>query len=211
MLKNNLVLSDVDGTIVKGSLVLDHACHLHDLGVADFGDLPELWKDDPKNGEFIFELSQVYRHAITGKKWEDLYIDDFLTHGLPYPDKFYSTIDRLIQHYENGDEVVLISGSPDFLVAHFAEFYGFKGFGSTYYRDEKGVFTGELYPMFHSENKKEVVSNFDLSSYKKVIAYGDTKGDIALWEASDHAVLVDPSYQVLVDLASISFSEIIHS
>lgn len=66
------------------------------------------------------------------------------------------TRERLEYHINKGHKVIIISGSPDFLVAKMAERYGVKDYrGSEYLVNDKGIFTGEVIPMWDAKSKRK--------------------------------------------------------
>lgn len=186
-----LVLSDVDGTIVKGSLVLGHACFLNDNGVKDFDGLTKEWSLHKKNENLISELGEKYRQSIIGMTKKELMIDDYLS-DVEEKGEFYQTIDRINILKNIGADVVLISGSPQFLVKPIADQYGFTSVASDY-RFYNGVFTGKIKGMFNYEAKQKVISNLDLGHYTNIVAFGDTTHDRPLFNVANHRVLVAPS------------------
>lgn len=198
-----LVLSDVDGTILKGSLVLNHACMLHDKKVVNLGNLPAEWLDDMKNESKISALANGYRVAIKGMTIKDLLVKEYMEDVLSSNDNFYSTIGRLETHRENGYDIHLVSGSPDYLLKEFANHYGFKQVGSKYHRNRRGVFTGGLKLMAGSDAKREYVSSLKLHEYSHITAYGDTVSDGPLFEFANHSVLVDPNLETESNLHSV--------
>lgn len=185
-------LSDVDGTITRGSLVLDHAIYLHEKGEIQLGDLPEKWKKDPKNEKLITELAESYKTAIKGKTKKQLQIKQFLEDYDKRENQYYSTLSTLKELKKRGWEVRLISGSPDFLVEPFAKKHGFFAKGSEY-KMKAGRISGEVIGMFGGEAKAEYISKLELDRFKRVISFGDTSSDIPLFENSHHSTLVDPS------------------
>ena len=54
-----IILSDVDGTILRGSLVLDHACSLHERGLVDLGEHPAKYQADQKDEANIVALADA--------------------------------------------------------------------------------------------------------------------------------------------------------
>lgn len=188
-----IVLSDIDGTIVRGSLVLEHACHIHRQGIVDLGDLPERWIDNRKDEETISQLGEAYRASIAGMTAEDLGASDFIKEYSSNQDNFYSTVDKLFEAKRNGYHVVLISGSPSFLVTPFARKLGFRSKGSNYKRDEEGRFTGECVGMFTADSKRRHVASLKTHTYSRTLAYGDTASDLPLFEVADYSVLVAPT------------------
>lgn len=187
------VLSDVDGTLTKGSLVLDHAIYLHDMGLINLGNLPQQWKNDPKNEKLIVALAERYKDAIRGKKIEDLRVDEFLDEYEGIEGKFYSTMKQLRTFKERGWEVQLISGSPDFLVQPFAQRNGFYGKGSEYHVNDDGSLNGSVEGMFGHDAKEGYISKLNVKRFKRVLAFGDTASDVPLFNSAHHSTLVDPS------------------
>lgn len=202
------VLSDVDGTLTKGSLVLDHACYLHEKGVLNLGDLPQKWKENPKDEEVVGALADQYRRGIKGKTEEELGATDFVENYIQQDNKFYSTMRQLQEFKRRGWEIQLISGSPDYLVKPFANHFGFFGKGSTYHQDEEGRYTSEIDGMFGAEAKHEYVQKLDIPRFKRVLAFGDTVSDKPLFEHAQHTTLVDPTDETSAALpASLTIRE----
>lgn len=194
--KRALVLSDIDGTLVDGSLVLEHAVYLHENGEIDLGDIPERWMADQKNEHIITELAEAYRSAIIGRNLRELKVREYMEHVMERGN-FYTSLERLQRHKAAGHEVVLVSGSPTFLVGEFAKRFGFTGVGTKYHMDRTRRLNGRITKMFHAEAKKAVVEKIDPSRYDLVVAYGDTASDKPLLDVADHAVLVAPTNETL--------------
>jgi len=190
---SKIVVSDVDGTIVKKSLVLNHASTLHDKGVIDLGDLPDMWRSDMKNEDLITELASNYRKQIIGKNTEQLLVDEYIAEVVSNDENFYSILDRLVEFKNNGVKVVLISGSPSYLVDKFADHYGFKSAGSRYITDSKGFFTGKVEGMFNGDAKRKYLTTLGLNRYADIFAFGDTQSDSPLFESASYSVLVEPN------------------
>lgn len=211
--KKTLILSDIDGTLVKTSLVLTNAVELHESGKVDFGDAPDRWKADMKNELLVIELAEIYREALSGRTVAFVKANETINRLLASDDNFYSTLKRLIEYKKQGHEVVLISGSPDFLVKPFAKRFGFKYHASTYHKDSRGRFTGEITLMAGSEAKEAVIKELGIHEYDEIIGIGDTVSDGPLLEASHQSVLVDPTDETLEILKAknIRVDEIIRS
>lgn len=190
-----IALSDVDGTIVRGSLVLDHACSIHKQGIINLGDLPEIWKADQKSEEKIVALAEAYRDALIGKRQSELGISKFLDDLFANNNKFYSTLDTLKELQSDGAEVHLISGSPSFLLGPFARRLGMRHAGSLYSRTRPGHFTGKVRLMAIGSAKRDYVTSLEVNRYKEVHAFGDTSSDAPLFDVAHHSTLVDPSAQ----------------
>lgn len=204
-----LVLSDVDGTILRGSLVLDHASTLHEAGTIDLGELPAIWRADPKNEESIVKLADAYRASLVGRKTSELRIREFIDSIIQDPEKVYSTLERLKGHQAAGHQVVLISGSPAYLVRPFARRFGFDAIGSRYHRTRSHQLTGRVTGMFGAPQKQAAVAKLNLPSYDLVIGYGDTASDAPLLSVANYSVLVDPNRDTLNKLKEMQISEIL--
>lgn len=188
-----IALSDVDGTIVRGSLVLDHACSIHKQGIIDLGDLPEIWKNDQKSEEKIVALAEAYREALVGKRQSELGVSKFLDALFADQSKFYSTLDKLKVLKAQGADIHLISGSPSFLVGPFARRLGMHHAGSLYSRTRPGLFTGKVRLMAIGSAKRDYVASLNVNNYSEVYAFGDTSSDAPLFDVAHHSTLVDPS------------------
>ena len=113
-------------------------------------------------------------------------------------DKVYRyTRDRLKYHKGKGHKVIIISGSPDFLVAKLAEKYGADDYRASIYKvNENGVFTGEVEPMWDEKSKKKAIKDFCQKyeiDLKKSFAYGDTTGDLTMFKAVKNAIAINPA------------------
>lgn len=196
-MNKNLVLSDIDGTILRGSLVLEHAVYLHELGVINTGSLSHQWINDKKNDQLIGDLATAYKNGITGKTIHELLVDEFLETITSNDENFYSSI-KLIQALQaTGYDVILISGSPDFLVDRFGAHFGFKTAGSRYHKDSTGRFAGTLDAMFTYDAKQTYIKTLDLSDMETITAFGDTQSDAPLFEVAHYSFLVDPNNNTL--------------
>lgn len=197
-----VVLSDVDGTVIRGSLVLQHAISLHDTGIINLGNLPAIWRAEMKNENNITNLAVAYQQAITGMKLEDLNVDGFVDSICSNSANFYSSLPRLIAMKKAGAEVVLVSGSPDFLVGNFGNRFGFSHAASKYSVDLTGRLTGQIEGMFSAPAKRAYVSSLNLTSYRDIFAFGDTSSDVPLFEAASYSVLVDPNEETRLSLGA---------
>jgi HAD superfamily phosphoserine phosphatase-like hydrolase len=197
-----VVLSDVDGTVVRGSLVLQHAISLHDSGVINLGDLPAIWRSEMKNENNITNLAVAYQQAITGMHLEDLNVEGFVDSICSNSANFYSSLPRLIAMRKAGAEVILVSGSPDFLVGNFGKRFGFGFAASKYITDSEGKLTGKIEGMFSAPAKRAFVSSMNLAGYRDIFAFGDTSSDVPLFEAASYSVLVDPNEETRLSLGA---------
>ena len=189
MSKNIAAFFDIDGTIYRDSLLIEHFKMLLKY-------------------EYINMMSWESKVKEKFLKWEnrtgdyDDYLDemDFVAKRVMElkGDKVYRyTRDRLKYHKGKGHKVIIISGSPDFLVAKLAEKYGADDYRASIYKvNENGVFTGEVEPMWDEKSKKKAIKDFCKKyeiDLKKSFAYGDTTGDLTMFKAVENAIAINPA------------------
>lgn len=192
-----LILSDVDGTLVKGSLVLQHAVDLHESGFIDLGRLPNFWVNDKKNEDLVTSLADAYRMSLIGKRVDGLMVNRTLNKLLHNEDNHYSVMKRLIKSGEDGARVILISGSPDYLINPFANRFNFESTSTKYHTDKNGSLTGEIDLMATADAKEGFIKTLDVGKYDDVVAVGDTASDFPLFEVADRAILVEPTDETI--------------
>lgn len=107
---------------------------------------------------------------------------------------------RVKKHLQNGEEVFLLSGMPEFLLAHYAKELGVAHFRGTKVAAKDGVFTGRFEGQFpFGPAKAEIVKkissekNWDLSdSY----GYADHHTDVSFLELLGHPVAANPDAEL---------------
>jgi len=209
MTKNIAAFFDIDGTIHRNSLLIEHFKMLVKYEYIDImsweGKVKEKFsKWETRTGnydDYLEELVEAYVEALKNFKKEDM---DFIAKRvieLKGNRVYKYTRDRLEYHIGKGHKVIIISGSPDFLVGKRAEKYGVKDYrGSEYIVNQNGVFTGEVKPMWDAKNKKKAIAEFcdkydiDLS---KSYAYGDTTGDLTMFKKAGNAIAINPAGRLL--------------
>ena len=108
-----------------------------------------------------------------------------------------AALERIAEHHEHGEPVVIVSGSLDFLVAPLARRLGAAAALTAVLAEENGRFTGELQgaPVSGPEKARlarawarERVIDLEAST-----AYGDSTADLDLLRLVGHPVAVNPS------------------
>jgi HAD superfamily hydrolase (TIGR01490 family) len=209
MTKNIAAFFDIDGTFYRDSLLIEHFKRLIKYEIIS----PSVWHDHAKNtfqdwdkrqgnyDVYLLDVSKLYVEHLTNISKEDI---EFIAKQVIRlkADRVYKyTRQRIQWHLENGHKVIFISGSPDFLVSKMAEKYNATDYcGSTYHIDDKGLFTGEVQPMWDSVNKEKTIKamaekhNIDLAeSY----AYGDTNGDLTMLQNVGYPIAINPAKELL--------------
>ena len=211
-MKTTAAFFDIDGTIFRNSLMIEHFQKLISFEVRD----PEIWYTKVKKvylewekrygdfEEYLEILAGVYLQELKGV--DRSYIDYIAEHVIKSNgDMVYKYSRNQIEwHKKQGHNVFFISGSPDFLVSKMAEKYGATEYrGSLYKVDDKNRFTGEIVKMWDSVSKQKELNNLiekydvDLvSSY----AYGDTTGDFSMLKMIGNPVAINPNRELLLEI-----------
>lgn len=116
-------------------------------------------------------------------------------------DKLYRyTRKRINAHKELSHKIILISGSPDFLVKRMAKKLNADDYTATIYVKENGIYTGKQIPMWDSKSKNkaimEYVKKYDLD-LNECFAYGDTSGDLSMLKLTGHPFAINPAKKLL--------------
>lgn len=192
-----LFLTDMDGTLTKGSVVLDHAGYLIEKGLIKDDGSFKAWQQDVKNERLVVAVAENYRSQITGKKISELGVEEFVREYIK-ADTWYSTVFNLVSAKSNGHEVIIVSGSSDFLVQEVAKQLGFEGVGSKYLTDTEGRLTGEVVGMFGLEAKDSwITENVNKLDYDGLIGLGDTSSDYGIFKHCEYNILVEPTSETM--------------
>ncbi len=209
MAKNIAAFFDIDGTIHRDSLLIEHFKLLvkyEFINIATWENKvkEKFLKWDIRVGnydDYLEELVETYVEALKNFSKEDV---DFVAKkviDLKGERVYKYTRERLKYHLEKNHKVIIISGSPDFLVGKMAGKYGVEDYrGSTYVVDKNGIFTGEVIPMWNAESKKKAIKDFcrqyDID-LEKSYAYGDTTGDLTMFKKAGNAIAINPAMKLL--------------
>mgnify|MGYP000856619766 CR=1 FL=1 len=196
---------DIDGTIFRNSLMIEHFRKLISFEVID----PTIWYTKVKKvymewesryGDFehyLDVLAEVYLEELKGVKKD--YIEYIAAHVINVNgDMVYKySRDRIEWHKKQGHKVFFVSGSPDFLVSKMAEKYGVTEYrGSIYKVDDENRFTGEIIKMWDSVSKQRAIDEL-IEKYKVDLdssyAYGDTVGDLSMLRMMGNPIAINPN------------------
>ncbi|MDD7044125.1 MAG: HAD-IB family hydrolase [Peptoniphilaceae bacterium] len=205
---------DIDGTLFRNSLLIEHFLKLTQAGILDksiwtneIGPLYEKYENRLGAYEdYLDKAALVYQHTMKGLdkeiiyKYGDIVIEE-------NKNKVYMATRKAVErHRENGDMIFFISGSPHFLVDKFAKFYGAtESISTNYVFDEKNKFTGKVNPMWDGRSKLSAIMDlnerYDLD-LDKSFSYGDTNGDITMFQSVGHPFAINPSFELIEKLYS---------
>lgn len=197
-----LILTDVDGTLTKKSVVLSHAGYLIEQGIIKDNGSYKAWSQDMKNESLIVAVAENYRSQITGLKESDMQAQTFIAKFFAKTDNWYDTLGRIKDKQKEGYEVCLVTGSSDFLIKHLADILQCNYHATEYLKDENECFTGNVKGMFSETQKDDCVQwNYNLNEYDDIEAWGDTASDFGLFKHATYKMLVDPTFETLKTLA----------
>ncbi|MBU5437784.1 HAD-IB family hydrolase [Tissierella sp. MSJ-40] len=211
-MKNIVAFFDIDGTIFRNSLMIEHFKKLNKYEVID----PAIWYTKVKKvyeewekrfGDFehyLETLAQVYIEELKGvnKSYIEFIASQVININGDMVYKY--SRDQIEWHKQQKHKVFFISGSPDFLVSKMAEKYDITEYKGTVYKvDENNNFTGEIVKMWDSENKQKALDEF-ISKYnvdlKNSYAYGDTTGDLSMLRMVGNPVAINPNKNLLLSI-----------
>lgn len=206
---NRAAFFDIDGTLFRNSLLIEHFRLLSEDNI-----LPEyLWHDEIRplyqkyqNRQGAYEdyletAALVYQENLVGidkdtiSRYAKIVIEE-------NKNKTYKVTRKAVQkHIEEDFLVFFISGSPDYLVKDYAKLYGAeKAIATQYIFDEDNKFNGKINPMWDSGNKRKAI-NYLKETYEIDLsmshAYGDTNGDYTMFEEVGHAHAINPSFELI--------------
>jgi len=211
-MKNIGAFFDIDGTLFRNSLMIQHFKKLIRYEIID----PSIWynKVKPVYEEWEKRFGDFEHYLET---LAEVYIEELKGVNKPYIEFIASQVinvsgdmvyrysrDQIEWHKKKGHKVFFISGSPDFLVSKMAEKYGATECrGTAYLVDESNNFTGEIIRMWDSENKQRTLDEF-VKKYnvdlKNSYAYGDTVGDLSMLKMVGNPVAINPNREFLLKL-----------
>ena len=95
----------------------------------------------------------------------------------------YSKADEYIKSLSNYNDKFIVSASVDFWIQPYADYYEMGLICTKAKYDEQGFFTGKFASpnCNYQEKKNRIEKEIDLSLYDQIIAFGDTKGDEAMF------------------------------
>lgn len=212
---NTAAFFDIDGTLYRNSLMIEHFHLLVKYELID----PMYWHQSVKKiytdwrkrkaeyDDYMLRLVDIYYQALKGMNAREL---DFLSKQVieKNGDIVYRYTRERIQYHKNaGHLIFFISGSPDFLVSKMAEKYQADEYlGTKYLTDDDGKFTGKVVPMWDAASKRKAIQRLqktypiDLSSS---YAYGDTSGDFSMLSMVGHPIAINPAYELLSRIQSV--------
>lgn len=200
---------DIDGTLFRDSLMIEHFKKLLKYELLD----EALWHGGMKHtysnwvkrrgnyDDYMLELAETYIESLKGMEKSKA---EFVTSQVIdlLGDKVYMyTRNRIQRHKEMKHVVIFISGSPHYLVTKMARRYGIADcIGSKFLLDKNDRYTGEVEKMWDSASKAKALGSFQAKydiDLQASYAYGDTSGDLSMFENVGHPVAINPTRELI--------------
>ena len=200
---------DIDGTLYREGLITEMFKKMIKYEIIDAGKWynevrPKFLKYDNRQGDYdiyLLGMIEVYMEAIKGLYDHQI---EFIAKKVieQKGERIYTfSRDRIKWHKEQGHVLITISGSPVELVKEMSERHGFDDYkGAIYTLDKEGKYTGEVIPMWDSENKQNAIQHF-VNKYnidlEKSYAYGDTSGDFTMFNMVKNPYCINPTKELI--------------
>lgn len=208
-MSNIIAFFDIDGTIYREGLITEVFKKMVKFEIIGedkwYNDVkPEYMKWDRRQGDYdlyLYKMIDVYMQAIQGLKDDQIeYIAEKVIDQKG--DRVYTfTRDRIKWHKEQGHITIAVSGSPCELVKEMSKKYGFTDYrGAKYLKDDRGIYTGEVIPMWDSESKRKAILELvDIygADLNECYAYGDTGGDYQMLKMVGNSYCMNPTRELL--------------
>lgn len=208
MKKTTAAFFDIDGTIYRTSLLIEHFKMLlkyefisNASWINDIKDNFKQWENRKGDyDDYLDRLVQSYLQEIQELNEKDV---DFVASRVIElkGDKVYKyTREMLKKHKELGHKIIIISGSPEFIVSKMAKKLEVEDYRGTKYLVENDKYTGNVIPMWDSESKCKAIDEYCEKyniSLEDSYSYGDTTGDISMFRKVGHPVAINPAKKLL--------------
>ena len=211
-MSNIAAFFDIDGTIYREGLITEVFKKMITHEIIK----PERWSDevrpaymawDKRQGEYDTYLSkmvEIFKETTVGISKEHI---EFIAKRVieQKGERVYMfTRNEIERHKKEGHKIIAISGSPLELVQEMASKYGFDDYrGTEYLTDEKGIYTGELIPMWDNVSKEKAIKEFEKKydlDLSKCYSYGDTNGDLTMFYHTGHPCAINPTRELLLKI-----------
>ena len=200
---------DIDGTLYREHLISAVFRKFITYELVD----PRKWTDEVKptfmkyaqrQGEYddyLNKMVEIYKETLVGLSSEHIKHIAKMVVEQKGGRVYTFTRDAILKHKKEGTLVIAVSGSPFELVEAMAKRHQFDDYRGTIYKvDEKGVYSGEVVPMWDHESKKKALlqlcEKYDID-LSESYAYGDTTGDFTMFELVGHPFAINPTRELL--------------
>lgn len=203
---------DVDGTIFRNSLLIEHFKLLIKYDFLNVNAWTQTVKDKYRNWtnrrgdyeEYLLDLSDRYVEGLKEISQMDSEYVAKRVIELKGNMLYKYSKDILKWHKDNAHMIIIISGSPDFLVKELAKKLGIEDYKATKYIVKNNKYTGDVIPMWDSKSKYNALKEFEKQynlDLSKSYAYGDTTGDLTMLQNVGNPVAINPANRLLTEIS----------
>jgi HAD superfamily hydrolase (TIGR01490 family) len=203
-LLRRLAVFDIDGTIFRSSLIVELVNGCVAAGIFPKSASKEMeadylaWINRRGSYEnYIWKVVRIHQHYIKGVSVS--VIEPVVKEIISWQkDRVYCYTRDLIDALRGKYYLLAISGSPSYIVSHFAASLGFNDFRAREFSIENGVFNGKCPNDDYMRHKGKVLRDFIASSgiqfdLKRSLAVGDTDRDIPMLKIVGHPIAFNPN------------------
>ena len=206
---NTAAFFDIDGTIYRDGLITEVFKKMVKSELID----PSAWRDkvapayyawDRRTGDYdvyLQKMVDIFKSATVGISKE--HIEHIAKKVIEQKGErvYLFTRKEIERHKAEGHIIIAISGSPNELVKEMARKYDFDDFrGTVYCTDENGKYNGDIIPMWDRESKhkavEELKKKYDID-LNESYSYGDTNGDLMMFEMTGHPYAINPTRELI--------------
>lgn len=199
-----IAVFDIDGTIFRSSLTIALINGLVEHGIFPHKAQKEVEKDylawlDRKGSydQYLAQVVNIYYRYINGCKVGD--VNRIIKNVIVWEkDRVYVfTRDLVRKCKKEGYFLLAISGSPDYIVSHFARYMGFDAYYGSTLEVKDGKFIGVEANRDAVGNKQKILRGFlDAAPFRvdltRSIGIGDTTSDISMLEMVGRPIAFNP-------------------
>lgn len=203
--KNRVALFDIDDTIYQGGIIFP----LMESEVKD-GLLEKKFVDEVysqrelhKKGLLAYEelstkVVEVWAEGLKGQSYEEVsrHAEKFVQNDLA---QFYAFAKPLLNLLKETHDEVIITNEPQFVTEPISRIFKFNNFVSTIFEVQEGKLTGKV-SRFNSrqvDKKRSIHEVFESYTHEESFAFGDSVGDIGMFEEVTYPICVNASQQLL--------------
>lgn len=202
---------DIDGTIFRDSLMVAHFIKMREFQIIDdtkwhaqLHMSREAWKKRRSDYDtYLDDITTAYVDSLRGVSYADVMFAARHVIQNRADEVYKFTRSRIQQHQKHNHLVIFISGSPDFLVRQMARVWKADIYRGSSYVFSKGLFTGEILPMWDSASKQNAITelvNIHNIDMKNSFAYGDTNGDFSMLKSVGNPYAINPARELLENI-----------
>ncbi|MBM3856410.1 MAG: HAD family hydrolase [Verrucomicrobia bacterium] len=205
----NLILFDLDHTLLNGDTQSEWGCYLADRGIISFEEYQKamaVFDASYRRGALDIGALLEYQIAILKlhplskfHQWRKEFIEERIR-----PLLVKAGWEAIRKHQKRGDELILITATNSFLTVPIAELLGIPHLiASQEEYDEAGNLTGRFcgVPSYREGKVTRLQQWFQQQGrsredYKKILFYSDSHNDIPLLSLVDEPIIVNPDAQL---------------